>query len=333
MQGSQKGSVRPLVLALPLVALLAGCSGGGIGGAGNAGPMGGGNADGQGALGSSMETTTVAPTSAPSTAPPPPTIAVASAPRTVNVVAGPSGAAPAFAAAAPVASPGTFDAADYDCPKVEVRGGAAAWQVTDKSDGALRYQSTLGVIARECKFEPPTLNMRVGISGRVLLGTKGGPGALTVPLRLAVVEEGPTPKPIWTKLYTVPVQIGEGEMQVEFNLVAEDVSVPLVSPRTLEKYIVYVGFDPQAGAVAEARRKPAPKPVAAKPAAPKPVAARPKPAAPPPAANAEAEPAPAPAAQRPPAAQQPPATAQTDPNTHWIGTAAPPSGGFMTPSQ
>jgi hypothetical protein len=281
--------------------LLAGC-GGGIGGGSDVGPLGGGNADGQGNFGSTMQTTTVAPT-----------------------------------AAQP-------DDSSFSCPKVEVRGGAAAWQVTDKADNTLRYQATLGRMSRECRYTTPEMTMRIGIQGRVLMGAKGTAGLVNVPIRLAVVEEGPTPKPVWTRLYMVPVTIGAEVMQVDFSMVAEEPSFPRPDAATLERYVVYVGFDSQAAEVAEKKARPAkPKPVAAapKPAAPAPTAARPA------ASNAAAQAAPA--AARPaqsansapiygtPQQQAPhqakPAASIAPTNNQWIGTQPPETGGFMTPAQ
>ncbi|WP_245515931.1 hypothetical protein [Ancylobacter aquaticus] len=319
-------------LALPALALLlAGCAGNGIGGGdGNDGPMGAGNAGDQGVFGSSMETTTVAPTAG--------TAAV---------------------------TPGVADASDFTCPPVQVRAGAAAWQVTEPSDGGVRYQATLGQFSRECRFTSPEMNMRVGIQGRVLLGPKGGPGKLTVPIRLAVVEEGPAPKSVWTKFYSVPVEVGAGVMQVDFGLVADDVNFPLPTPGLSERYIVYVGFDPQGKEEKPVRARPttpraqpqaqqAPRPAPAATAAPRatPVATpapsttprqitpaasaapRTSPSAPSatvqtaPATPAPATPAPAAAAATPAPAASAPAPSPDNSQTQWIGAPAPSTGGF-----
>ena len=294
-----------LAIALPMVALLlAGCSNMGSGGGGNEGPMGAGNAGDQGLFGSTMQTTTVAAT-------------------------GPS--------TGPVITTGPVDTASFACPRVEVRGGAAAWQVTDKTDGGVRYQATLGQFSRECHYTSPEMNMRVGIQGRVLLGAKGGPGKLNVPIRLAVVEEGPTPKSVWTKFYSVPVEIGPGVMQVDFGLVADDVNFPLPSGAALDRYVVYVGFDSQAGSVAETKPAARPRPAQQarpRPVQPAPVAAQPAPVQPravptqavTPAPATPAPVAPAPVVTRP--APAPAAAPLDDSQTQWIGTPAPNAGGF-----
>ncbi|WAC28305.1 hypothetical protein [Ancylobacter sp. SL191] len=259
-------------MLLPLGLLLAGCAGAGIGGGGgNEGPMGTGDAGNQGLFGSQIQTTTVE--------------------ATANAT-GPAG-----------------DTSDFSCPSVEVRGGAAAYQVTEPGDGGVRYQATLGQFSRECRYSSPDMTMRVGIQGRVLLGAKGGPGRVTVPIRVAVVHEGPSPQSIWTKFYSVPVEIGPSVLQVDFALVADDISFPRPSADVLDKYVVYVGFDPQG-----ANEKPAARPRPAQ------QQTRPRPVTPAPATSA------APAATRPAAATTPPRTApaaQTTPVQAAPATAAP----------
>jgi hypothetical protein len=101
--------------------------------------------------------------------------------------------------------------------------------------------------------------MKVGIEGRVVLGPAGGPGQVDVPLRLAVVQEGPQPRTIVSKLARITVNIGPGEERVTFSHVDSDIVFPLPRPLgIIDSYSVYVGFDPNAA--------PAQKP---KPAAPR----------------------------------------------------------------
>jgi hypothetical protein len=107
-----------------------------------------------------------------------------------------------------------------------------------------RYQVTIGQTARECAALGGVVTMRVGVQGRVLLGPAGGPGQVDVPLRLAVVQEGPEPKPIVSKFARLSVAIPSGQTAVPFVHVEQDLTFPLPRGNLIEAYVVYVGFDP-----------------------------------------------------------------------------------------
>jgi hypothetical protein len=144
------------------------------------------------------------------------------------------------------AQPTTESTSVSYCPSVDVRPGTSslAFNVPG-GQGAmgLRYQASLGQTARECSAAGGNLNMKVGVQGRIILGPAGGPGTIEVPLRLALVQEGPSPKTHWTKLYRIPVTIGDGVPNVAFTHVEEDLTVPMPSASALESYVVYIGFD------------------------------------------------------------------------------------------
>ncbi|MFG1295471.1 hypothetical protein [Xanthobacter variabilis] len=182
-------------------------------------------------------------------------------------------------AATPALTVGTgANAVTYACPSVTVRTGAGTWQVTE--GGALRYQGNVGQLARECAIAGQTMTVKVGIEGRVLLGEKGTPGTVRVPIRVAVVEEGPNPKTVTTKFFTVPVEIPAGQQQSAFTVIEDQLSFPLPKPDEVERYVVYVGYDPQGEkpkpAASSRPRKPKPKPAAETAAPAAPAAAAPK---------------------------------------------------------
>lgn len=162
------------------------------------------------------------------------------------------------------------NAVEYECPKVTVRSGAASWQVPDRA-GGLRYQGNLGQLARECAINGGTMQVKVGVEGRVLLGDKGTPGQVKVPIRIAVVQEGPTPKVITTKFFAVPLDIPAQQNQAGFAVVEDQITFPLPKPEALERYIIYVGYDPQGETKEKPARQSKPKPES------RPVAAKPKP--------------------------------------------------------
>ncbi len=101
------------------------------------------------------------------------------------------------------------------CPNVDVRRGAGTITVNtnarDPSAMQLRYQISVGQMARECVNVAGNLNMKVGMQGRVVLGPAGTSGTIEIPVRYALVEEGPQPKTVYSQLHRVPVVIGEGQ--------------------------------------------------------------------------------------------------------------------------
>jgi hypothetical protein len=149
--------------------------------------------------------------------------------------------------------------ADISCPDVDVRGGASTITVHSKGEEVatnVRYQATIAQMARECSSAGGNLAIKIGVQGRVLLGPQGGPGKLDIPLRIALVQEGPDPKTLWSKLYKVPVQIGSNTTNVNFVHVEEGVVVPRPAKASdVDDYIIYIGFD----SLAKEEKKPAPK--------------------------------------------------------------------------
>lgn len=147
------------------------------------------------------------------------------------------------------AKPGTEAGPPPDqppCPSVDVRQGASTITVYGPGEQAatnVRYQATIGDMARECTFTGANMTMKVGMQGRVILGPVATPGKLDVPLRIALVQEGPEPKTLWTRLYRVPLTIAPGQPNIPFVHIEEDLTVAKPSASDAESYIVYVGFD------------------------------------------------------------------------------------------
>ena len=149
-----------------------------------------------------------------------------------------------------------------DCPVTDIRSGASTLPFNDARDATpntLRYQATIARLARECVVRGTSMTIKVGVQGRVVVGPAGGPGQIEVPLRYALVQEGPEPKTILTKFYKFPVTIGEGQSNVPFLHVEEDITFNVPSRTALDNYIVYVGFDPAAAKEQPARKTPAKK--------------------------------------------------------------------------
>jgi hypothetical protein len=119
----------------------------------------------------------------------------------------------------------------------------AAKTTTDATAGDLRYQLSFGQTARECAVQGAIMIIKVGVQGRVILGPVGSPGKVEVPLRYAVVREGPQPKTAVTKFKRIAVTVAPGQTHVQFVDIEEGLSFPMPSKSELDAYVVYVGFD------------------------------------------------------------------------------------------
>jgi hypothetical protein len=148
-------------------------------------------------------------------------------------------------------------APDLNCPPVGIRAGASTYAVAAPGKEAVgndvRFQATITKTARECVKAGSEITARVGIQGRVIVGPAGAPASVEVPLRVAVVQGGVTEKVIATKAYRTNVEVGEQD-SVPFSLVIDDIVYPEPSVGDVDKYIFYVGFDPQ-GVAPEAKPK------------------------------------------------------------------------------
>jgi hypothetical protein len=168
-----------------------------------------------------------------------------------------------------------ISADDIDCPEVQVRPGAATLIVGSKPGAGepaaldVRYQGAILRTARECHVNAGIMTMKVGIEGRVITGPAGAPGTVDVPLRVAVVHEGVSPKAVASKFARETVTINNTIDRASFSHVESDIAFPLPQPLGLiDNYVVYVGFDPVSAQPVKkppARRKPVSKKPAAKP--------------------------------------------------------------------
>ena len=152
---------------------------------------------------------------------------------------------------------------DLDCPQVTLRIGASTLLIGSKPGQGepnpldVRYQGSIIRTARECHVNAGIVTMKVGIEGRIITGPAGMPGAVDVPLRIAVVEEGPNPKTIVSKFSRQTVTVANAVDRVTFTHIDPDVSFPVPNPTAaIDSYVVYVGFDPL-GAHPQVKKKPA----------------------------------------------------------------------------
>jgi hypothetical protein len=131
-----------------------------------------------------------------------------------------------------------------DCPIVDVADGGASVRVYagPPANGNVRYQYSLGDLARECTVENNQIVMKVGVEGKVLLGPKGAPSSFNVPVRVSVRREADE-KVLETKVYRASATIPSGSAQATFSIVTDPIAVPFLGQNAYEDYMIFVGFD------------------------------------------------------------------------------------------
>ena len=133
---------------------------------------------------------------------------------------------------------------DLVCPYVDIRDGAAAHRVYagQPSNESVRYQFSMGDIARDCRVAGNQLILKIGVEGRVLLGPAGSPGSFTVPVTIAVRDESSMAM-VANRSYKVAASIGQGSSGTAFSVVSDEIAVPFKSLQGNMDYQVFVGFD------------------------------------------------------------------------------------------
>ena len=134
---------------------------------------------------------------------------------------------------------------EVECPDVLVADGQAAMRTyagADKSSAGVKHQYSFGEMSRECRAVDDRIDIRVGVSGYVLSGPMGGPGAFQVPVRVSVRRDSDG-QMVQSKSYKVSATIGADQAQTAFSFVSDPLTVPLIRTDASMDYSIFVGFD------------------------------------------------------------------------------------------
>jgi hypothetical protein len=137
---------------------------------------------------------------------------------------------------------------DVDCPDVgEFPGGATA-RVGGPSNEAVRYQFDISDLARECDPQGNLFALKIGVTGRLLIGPAGQPGAYATTLRMQVKRDIDN-KVLFDKSFRVAADTNGGDQGV-YKVVSDPIMLPLTRARLDLDYSIYVGLN-SGGATSE----------------------------------------------------------------------------------
>jgi hypothetical protein len=151
------------------------------------------------------------------------------------------GGGEAPAAGAPPTPP-SGGPSDLDCPEILVDGGNAELRVPPGAESsAVRYQLSIGRVARECSVVGGQLSIKVGVEGAAVLGPLGAPGTYSAGLRIGLrrIKDEASLSP---KTYRVSATVPAGAARGDFRLVADPMLVPYTSVHAADDYEIVIAF-------------------------------------------------------------------------------------------
>ena len=119
------------------------------------------------------------------------------------------------------------------CPAVDIRPGTATMAFTAATTRSVRAGIALsGRRSRRPRANAPIARRQSDHQGRRAGPRRARPGRRSrqssrCRCGYALVQEGPSPKTLWTKVYHIPVTIPDGAPNVAFTHIEEAMSVPM----------------------------------------------------------------------------------------------------------
>lgn len=130
-----------------------------------------------------------------------------------------------------------------NCPRITLRDGTA--YIREYARGGendpeqIIYQAAIADTTRQCSVTGDEMMINVVVAGRAAAGPAGKPGPISLPVRVAVVENR-TNRVIYSELTQFETTLPEGNPTTQFLFSKPDVNIPISSSRTVR---VFVGFD------------------------------------------------------------------------------------------
>lgn len=127
-----------------------------------------------------------------------------------------------------------------DCPVAQIEPGASALRVGGEAASSVRYQISIGQVARECTLVNGQLSIRVGVETRTVIGPAGSAGSYSAPLTIAIRRTGDE-KVLVSKTYRVGGSVGATGAAIH-SLVVEPMSVPYINEKAADDYEIVLAM-------------------------------------------------------------------------------------------
>lgn len=121
------------------------------------------------------------------------------------------------------------------CPTVSLREGTEI--LTRQTGDAVAYQASISETSRDCRIVDGQLRMRIGVTGLLTPGPRAAPGAVQLPVRVAIVQGDDV---LYSQLGQQTVSVDPVGGAQQFIYVDEGIAIP---ERTERDLVIYAGFD------------------------------------------------------------------------------------------
>ncbi len=129
------------------------------------------------------------------------------------------------------------------CPRVQLREGTAYLRKYarggEDDPEKILFQAAIADTTRQCSITGDQMTINVVVAGRAAAGPAGKSGSITMPIRVAVVENG-TNRVVYSELTQFETALPQGNPTTQFLFNKPDVNIPIVDSRSVK---VFVGFD------------------------------------------------------------------------------------------
>ena len=140
-----------------------------------------------------------------------------------------------------------------DCPVVQIDPGHSAVRVGGEGATGVRYQISIGDVARDCERQGNQVMVRVGVETRTVLGTAGSPGTYTAPLRVSLRKIAGE-QTLASKTYRVGGAVGSTGNAIN-TLIAEPLAAPYITSHADEDYEIVLALGEGGGDDRAPRRR------------------------------------------------------------------------------
>jgi hypothetical protein len=127
------------------------------------------------------------------------------------------------------------------CPSITMRAGTSFFtryeRGGDQDPTKIIYQASISDVTRACTYDGGNVTINAAVVGRIVTGPVGGPGSITLPIRIVVVRGAEV---LYSQLHNYQVTVSGGVGATQFTFSDPAITIPMPAERNVQ---IFAGFD------------------------------------------------------------------------------------------